>query len=162
MEEIWKDLPMQGVHSRYQISNMGNIRKVHVINGVDVRMRPLKTHIRKDGDGVAISLRSNGKSSTYYISRLVAQHFVDNPNNYKNVKHKDGNIYNNVASNLMWYDNNTTTYDITFYGQSGKYKMEQCKKFPTKKLINETLKELHWWVGDVDKIVIDNIKRIEI
>ncbi len=36
------------------------------------------------------------------IHRLVAEHFIDNPNNYEEVDHIDGNIKNNNHTNLRW------------------------------------------------------------
>jgi len=37
-----------------------------------------------------------------YIHRLVAQTFLDNPDNYTTVDHIDGNIFNNHVHNLRW------------------------------------------------------------
>ena len=34
------------------------------------------------------------------VHRLVAETFLDNPNNYTDVDHIDKNTYNNAASNL--------------------------------------------------------------
>lgn len=46
---------------------------------------------------------SNKKlSKMIYAHRLVAQLFLDNPNNYIYVHHKDGNKLNNDVSNLEW------------------------------------------------------------
>ncbi|CAL6059971.1 HNH_endonuclease [Hexamita inflata] len=36
------------------------------------------------------------------VHRLVAETFIENPNNYKYVKHLDGDIRNNHVSNLQW------------------------------------------------------------
>jgi hypothetical protein len=36
------------------------------------------------------------------VHRAVAQAFVENPNNYLYVLHKDGNLENNHAVNLEW------------------------------------------------------------
>lgn len=41
---------------------------------------------------------------TVPVYRLVAQSFLPNPNNYRWIKHKDGNLSNNVASNLEWVE----------------------------------------------------------
>lgn len=38
----------------------------------------------------------------YYVHRIVAELYVPNPDGYKFVKHKDGNRFNNHASNLEW------------------------------------------------------------
>lgn len=36
------------------------------------------------------------------IHRMIAETFIENPNNLKTVNHKDGNIYNNSVDNLEW------------------------------------------------------------
>jgi hypothetical protein len=36
------------------------------------------------------------------VHRAVAEAFVENPNNYKYVRHIDGNLENNHADNLEW------------------------------------------------------------
>ena len=40
----------------------------------------------------------------HYIHRLVATHFVPNPNKYKYVEHIDGDLKNNNADNLRWVE----------------------------------------------------------
>lgn len=50
-----------------------------------------------------ISLRNlNGKRGQYKIHRLLALHFIANPNNYSTVDHIDGNPQNNNLQNLRW------------------------------------------------------------
>lgn len=43
-----------------------------------------------------------GKQYTLYTHRLVAEYFLDNPNQYDLVHHKDGNKLNNNLFNLEW------------------------------------------------------------
>lgn len=38
----------------------------------------------------------------YPLHKLVAEHFVPNPNDYSEVNHIDGNRHNNCADNLEW------------------------------------------------------------
>ena len=38
----------------------------------------------------------------FFRHRLVALHFIDNPNNLPEVNHKDCNTYNNNVKNLEW------------------------------------------------------------
>ena len=51
-----------------------------------------------------IELNINGKSSRYFIHRLVAETYIENPNNLSCVNHKDENKENNHKDNLEWCD----------------------------------------------------------
>ena len=47
-----------------------------------------------------VTLRKEGRPHYKYVHRLVADAFVDNPNNYKEINHKDENKSNNDFTNL--------------------------------------------------------------
>lgn len=57
----------------------------------------------------------------YYakIHRLVCEAFIPNPNNYRNVNHKDENKTNNCVSNLEWC---TTEYNNKYGSRGEQYK----------------------------------------
>src|SRR5699024_4725647 len=64
----------------------------------ETRGFPLKgTSITKNNRYVKIHL-----DKFYPLHKLVAQHFIPNPDNLPQVNHKDGNRYNNSADNLEW------------------------------------------------------------
>lgn len=88
--EIWKNI--NGLNGEYQISSKGNIKHNN---------RILKSH--KDSDGyLIITLYINKKFVTYKLHRLVAQAFIENPNNLPQVNHIDCDKTNNNVENLEW------------------------------------------------------------
>lgn len=89
--EIWKTMKE---HNNYEISNYGKVR-----NKKTGRIR--KTTINNKGYEQII-VYINKKPKTYYIHRLVASNFIENPNNYKEVNHLDENKLNNNVNNLEW------------------------------------------------------------
>lgn len=54
-------------------------------------------------------LSKDNKKQMFYAHRLVAEYFLDNPDNLPVVNHKDGNKLNNNVTNLEWttYSENT-------------------------------------------------------
>lgn len=105
VQEIFN--PIKGFEGLYEISQLGRVKSVARISphgsGNDLT---IKERILKQGNGTNgyryVVCRKEGKSHTLYIHRLVAIHFVDNPNNYPQVNHEDGNKSNNTALNLEW------------------------------------------------------------
>lgn len=81
----------------YQISNLGNVRRL----GLDGKCLPLKTRINQWGyEQVNITIK--GKSYTKQIHRMVAETFLGYQDAKKQVNHIDGNKLNNTLSNLEW------------------------------------------------------------
>lgn len=55
------------------------------------------------GDGyVTVELRKDGKSKWLLVHRLVAEAYLENPNNYPVVNHKDEVKNHNWVDNLEW------------------------------------------------------------
>ena len=82
---------------KYITSNKGFVislvREFHLLN------------IRRDKNGYThyyIRDLSTGKRKDFKGHRLVAEYFIDNPNNYPIVNHIDGNKANNHIENLEW------------------------------------------------------------
>lgn len=84
----------------YEISEHGDIRR----KGSDI----LRKSYRVNGRDKVI-LTHNGK--TEYISRLVAETYIPNPQEKTDVKHLDGDKSNNHISNLGWADHSETQKD---------------------------------------------------
>lgn len=65
--------------------------------------RVLKPDIVWDGYE-RVTLSQNNKLKRFRVHRLVAEAFIQNPNNLPMVNHKDGDKRNNHVSNLEWVD----------------------------------------------------------
>jgi hypothetical protein len=66
--------------------------------------KELKTHIRSDKNSryYCVHLHKDGKQTTLSLHRLLALHFIPNPENKPTVDHIDRNKLNNDLSNLRW------------------------------------------------------------
>ena len=92
IEKIWK--PIIGYENLYKINNYGEV----------LSLRSNKI-LKPNDNGIGyfiIQLYKNGKRKNYLIHRLVAEHFLDNPNNLPEVNHKDEDKSNNFVNNLEW------------------------------------------------------------
>ncbi len=64
-----------------------------------------------------IRLYDNKVLKRYTIHRLVAQHYLPNPNNFPQVDHIDRNKTNNNVNNLRWVDNSENQVNKPNYGK---------------------------------------------
>ena len=138
MTEIWKDI--QGYEGFYQISNLGNVKSLERVidkgNGILQHRKERIMNKRESVDGYYIAkLNVNKKSTSIAIHILVARHFIDNPNNYPEVNHKDCNRKNNQVDNLEWC---THQQNVEHSKQLGHYKTKSGCDNPNYK--NDTLK----------------------
>lgn len=99
MNEMWKDV--KGFEGWYQVSNLGNVRRIAPVNG-SPRCKNLKPWINTRGYSY-VTLNVHCKKTVFRLHRLVAEHFIGNPNKTKtDINHIDGNKRNNAAANLEW------------------------------------------------------------
>lgn len=96
MLEIWKDII--GYNGKYQISNTGKVRSTNYNN--TGKIKELKLKLNKYGY-YEVKLSKHNKTKDYMVGRLVAQHFIANPNFKNKVIHlKD--VKDNNVNNLKW------------------------------------------------------------
>lgn len=100
MKEVFDDLI--GYEESYQISDKGRIFTKRRLDGNRIIYgRELHPIITKDGY-LKVGLTKNGITKKFYVHRLVASQFIENPQNLPQVNHKDGNKFNNDVFNLEW------------------------------------------------------------
>ena len=100
MKEEWKYI--KDYEGLYQISNLGRVFSLN---------KNKFKHPTKGSDGyIRVSLYKERERKSYLVHRLVAEAFIENPNNYPIINHKDENPSNNRVDNLEWctfkYNNN--------------------------------------------------------
>ena len=117
-DEEWKTVYIDNVETTYKCSNFAR-----VINTKDGKEKEL-TPIRMPNGYYKVTLSIDGKVQSIYLHRLVAIHFIDIPEKYKDipveklqVNHKNGySKWNNTVVNLEW----ATDQDNKIHGYKNK------------------------------------------
>ena len=112
----WK--PINGFEG-YYVSKSGDVfsRKRNVV---------LKHSIHRGYH--AVKIYANGKGKSKFVHRLVAEAFIENPNNYPCVNHKDENKLitktrtHQIMLQTIWNGARQNTTPITGHFQSGREK----------------------------------------
>lgn len=126
--EIWR--PIRDYEGLYEVSNKGRLKtlkrvvykqdgRVHYIRKERL-MRPVITN----RGYYKIMLCKNSITKQFSVHRLVAEAFLENPNNLPQVNHKDENKLNNCVENLEYCD---LIYNIN-YGTGIERRAEKRRK----------------------------------
>lgn len=116
MEEEWRDIEE---FPGYQVSNLGNVRALNRVvyckSGQYRHLEAKPVALIKNAYNFYLyaNFHKNGKAYTRSVHRLVASAFIPNPENKREVNHKDGNKENNAVDNLEWVtpsENQTHSY----------------------------------------------------
>ena len=95
MREEWR--PVDGHEGLYEVSNMGNMKSLNYKRTGKEKILKL----RKNRDGyLVVSLCKEGAMKSYYVHRIVATAFLENPMGYTEVNHIDEDKTNNCVDNL--------------------------------------------------------------
>ncbi len=90
--EIWKGV--EGFDGVFEVSNLGRFRR----RGKRITyIKPRVVYER-----IKIGFSYMGRNEYFDFDVIVANAFLDNPNNRDHVIHKDGDLENNRVDNLMW------------------------------------------------------------
>ena len=117
MVESWKEI--KGFSGKYSVSNTGKIMS-HITNKI------LKPTFSNTGY-THVQLYNDSGSKVLLIHRIVAEAFIDNPENKPEVNHIDGIKSHNSVDNLEW----VTT--IENYQHAIRIGLRKASKKPPKK-----------------------------
>ena len=136
MEKYGKTL--NGYEGLYQVSNLGRIKALERRKNCNRGYGIIKEHImkqtNKNSNYYRVPLTDNNHTKKYFsVHRLVAKTFIENPNNYKDVNHIDGDKTNNCEDNLEWC---TRSYNIRHAFDTG---------------LNPSKKKIIEYVSDLEK-----------
>ncbi len=143
--EIWKPIPdFEGL---YEISNLGRVKALKRKKNCNRGWGWIKEHIMKqttaNSEYCRVPLTNKEHIKKYYlVHRLVAQAFIDNPNNYPEVNHINGDKLDNSVNNLEWCDRQ--------YNIKHAYKMGLN---PSKKKMIEYINSLEERIEKLEKII---------
>lgn len=103
VDEEWRTLDVRRKTSKllYAVSNYGRL--------VSFLDKPENGNLIKGstlGGYPALRIRYHGKNLSFYVHRLVGEHFLDNKENKEYVIHLDYNKKNNFHENLKWVNKN--------------------------------------------------------
>lgn len=150
-KEIWKDI--KGYEGLYQISNFGRVKSLARIIQRDrsrwgtpapFKIKEKILHNTVVHEYLYVILCKDGSHKRYAVHRLVAQHFLSNPDNLPQVNHKDENPANNDYRNLEWCD--------------GKYNLEYgTRRERQAKSLSESGKVKRGNNGRAKKVICDGV-----
>lgn len=141
--EVWKEI--EDFEGLYEVSTEGRVRGIDRYvkssnGGLNLwKGKELKQFLRNGYKSV--QLCKDGKHKPYYVHRLVATAFIDNPDNLPQINHKNGKTNNNV-DNLEWC---SALYNINYGDRTEKaistrsarhiYKYPELKGLPRKEYL---------------------------
>lgn len=130
--------PIKGYEGYYEVDQLGRVYSVDRTITVNDNGRiydkslsggKMKQMVHSKGYKT-VSLTKDGKTKQHYVHRLVAEAFIDNPNNLPFINHKDEDKTNNFADNLEWC---TNEYNVNY----GNGRVKQARKIKGRQLSEE-------------------------
>lgn len=130
--------PVRGYEEQYMVDQFGRVygvdRITTVLDNERVYEKPISGKQMKQSLHTkgykTVTLTKDGKTKTVYVHRIVAEAFIENPNNLPMVNHKDEDKTNNFVENLEWC---SASYNRTY----GKGAEKQAKQLRGKKHTEE-------------------------
>lgn len=144
--ELW--MPIKETGLLYFVSNMGRVLSRDYYHkakwGLLKPFRTGKSHKLGKGYYQVKLYLEDGTWIRPKIHRLVAEHWIPNPDNLPQVNHINGNMMDNRVENLEWC---TNTYNQRHYrANSGKMNWD---------LVNQIREEFKSWTGSKDSFCME-------
>lgn len=143
--DIVRRKAVKGYEGYYEVDMYGNVysveRTVRVNdNGREydkpVKERKMKQSNHSKGYKI-VSLTKDGVMKSYYVHRIVAEAYIDNPYNLPFINHKDEDKTNNFVGNLEWC---TEQYNST-YGNARKKHADALRGRPLSEEHKEKIRQ---------------------
>lgn len=107
MEEIWRDVI--GYEGLYEVSNCGRLRTTRKIIGTGYREPIIMKQLTTFRGYKRVSLSKDCHYKIHFSHRLVAQAFIENPQDKPYINHKNGIKDDNNVANLEWVTSKENT-----------------------------------------------------
>lgn len=123
---IWK--PLKNYEGLYEISNTGKIKSLY-------KNRILKDSLTKYGY-YQVQLFKNKQYKQYLVHRLVAENFIENPENKPQINHINALKTDNRVTNLEWV---TSAENMNHAKKLGLLKGNEKSKYNACKKVKDTI-----------------------
>ena len=144
MLEIWRTAIYKGIsYDKYQVSNLGRVKSLNYLHHKSLT-RILKPSKDKFGY-LRVGLCKNGETKHCFVHRLVADTFLENPENKPEVNHIDEDKENNYVGtpendymdgNLEWC---SREYNVNYGNRTKKATKANTNGKCSKKVLQFTL-----------------------
>ena len=139
---------IKGYEGLYKINKHGLVKN---------KDNKIKSTFVEFGGYIGILLYKNNQYKKFKVHRLVAEHFIPNPDNLSVVNHKDGDRQNNFVDNLEW----TTQSNNVKLGKRPKQLSRPCKLYEITKFVKEfpSVLEAAAYLNVTPACIFNSIKR---
>jgi hypothetical protein len=127
---MWKDI--ENTNGFYSVSEDGLVKSNDRVifnkgsNAYNKISGKILNQYKNNKGYLYVDLCIDGKSKHFLVHRLIAEAFIDNPEKYPIINHKDNNPLNNRVENLEWC---TYAYNNQYRAKQNRNNYsEKCKK----------------------------------